>query len=159
MPVTFTVDAYPQKSFRGTIRQVRDNAQTIQNVVTYDAVIDVDNADRLLKPGMTASVTFVYATSDHALRLPNAALRFKPDPATLSAMQSAAGKTSPQASSSLMQTDERLVWVRRATGAWPMTVRTGIGDGSFTEMLAGDLREGDEVVVEANLANAPAVAK
>lgn len=66
MPVTFTVDGYPQKRFAGTVRQVRDNAQAIQNVVIYDAVIDVNNQERLLKPGMTASVTFIYATRDDA---------------------------------------------------------------------------------------------
>jgi HlyD family secretion protein len=159
MPVTFTVDAYPQRSFRGMVRQVRDNAQTIQNVVTYDAVIDVDNTDHLLKPGMTASVTFVYATNDDALRLPNAAIRFKPDPATLAAMRSATAEPAARESNGSLRSDERLVWVRRGTTSGQVTVRAGISDGSSTEVLAGDLREGDEVVVEARPAGAPGGAK
>jgi HlyD family secretion protein len=154
MDVTFTVDAYPDKSFHGVVRQVRDNAQTIQNVVTYDAVIDVDNGERLLKPGMTASVTFVYATRDNALRLPNAALRFKPDVATLTAMTSRT--VSPPASSGTPKVpesskDERVVWVVRGGLASPTNVRVGVSDGSSTETIDGDLHEGDEAVVEASI--------
>ena len=154
MDVTFAVDAYPDKTFRGVVRQVRDNAQTIQNVVTYDAVIDVDNSERLLKPGMTASVTFVYATRENALRLPNAALRFKPDAATLTAMTS---RTVAQATSSGKpkatepSKDERMVWVVRGGVASPTTVRVGVSDGSSTETIEGDVREGDETVVDASL--------
>src|SRR5262249_42017162 len=80
MKVGFTVDAYPGKRFQGTVRQVRDAAATLQNVVTYDAVIDVDNGERLLKPGMTATVTFTPAEKHNVLRIPNAALRYRPDP-------------------------------------------------------------------------------
>ena len=78
--VTFTVDAYPGQRFQGKVRQVRDAATTVQNVVTYDAVIDVDNSKRLLKPGMTASATFTPAERDDVLRIPNAALRYRPEP-------------------------------------------------------------------------------
>ena len=80
---TFTVDAYPDERFEGVIRQIRDAPQTVQNVVTYDAVVDVDNSDLKLKPGMTANVTFVYAERADVLRLPNAALRFRPPPSLL----------------------------------------------------------------------------
>ena len=79
MPATFTVDAYPGERFRGSVRQVRNAPQTLQNVVTYDAVIDVDNSAMKLRPGMTANVTFVTAERDNALRVPNAALRFRPN--------------------------------------------------------------------------------
>jgi HlyD family secretion protein len=82
MAVSFTVDAYPREPFLGTVREVRNSPQTVQNVVTYDVVIDVDNAELKLKPGMTASVTFVYAVSADTLLVPNAALRFRP-PAAL----------------------------------------------------------------------------
>jgi HlyD family secretion protein len=78
MPATFSVDAFPNEKFRGTVRQVRNAATTIQNVVTYDAVIDVENPELKLKPGMTANVTFVWAERDDVLKVPNAALRFKP---------------------------------------------------------------------------------
>jgi HlyD family secretion protein len=83
MPATFGVDAYPHKKFRGVIRQIRDAPQTLQNVVTYDAVIDVDNNALELKPGMTANVTFVYAERHDVLRVPTAALRFRPPPELL----------------------------------------------------------------------------
>ncbi|HTQ79936.1 MAG TPA: efflux RND transporter periplasmic adaptor subunit [Thermoanaerobaculia bacterium] len=83
MKATFTVDAYPGERFNGTVRQVRNSPQTVQNVVTYDAVIDVDNAQLKLKPGMTANCTFVYAERDDALRIANSALRFLPPPALL----------------------------------------------------------------------------
>ncbi len=80
MDATFTVDAYPSETFRGRVRQIRNAPQTVQNVVTYDAVIDVDNPELKLRPGMTANVTFVYAEKDDVLRVPNAALRFRPPP-------------------------------------------------------------------------------
>jgi HlyD family secretion protein len=75
---TFTVDAFPGKTFEGTVRQVRNAPATNQGVVTYDAVIDVDNKDLGLRPGMTANVTFVLEKVDNAIKIPNAALRFKP---------------------------------------------------------------------------------
>jgi HlyD family secretion protein len=78
MDATFTVDAYPQERFRGKVRQIRNAPQTVQNVVTYDAVIDVENPELKLKPGMTANVTFTYARRDDVIRVPNAALRFRP---------------------------------------------------------------------------------
>jgi HlyD family secretion protein len=80
MDATFTVDAYPSRTFKGTIRQIRNAPQTQQNVVTYDAVIDVSNPDLALRPGMTANVTFIYDHRDSALRVANAALRFQPPP-------------------------------------------------------------------------------
>jgi HlyD family secretion protein len=150
MHVTFTVDAYPNRAFDGLVRQVRDNAQTIQNVVTYDAVIDVDNTERMLKPGMTASVTFTYATRDDALILPNGALRFKPDAATQSSMNGRRSTAPPVQ----LRADERMIWVARGTTATPIVVRVGITDGSATEVLSGDVHEGDKVVVEANASGA-----
>ncbi|MDB5099041.1 MAG: efflux transporter, family, subunit [Cyanobacteria bacterium RYN_339] len=85
MRADFTVAAFPADKFTGKVRQVRNAAVTTQNVVTYDAVIDVDNPELKLKPGMTANVTFTYAESDDALTVPNAALRFKPPQAVLDA--------------------------------------------------------------------------
>jgi HlyD family secretion protein len=148
MPVTFTVDAHPRQVFQGRVRQVRDNAQTIQNVVTYDAVIDVDNSERLLKPGMTASVTFVYATVENALRVPNAALRFKPDQAMLAKANSAGIPANGEISSGRQGNDARVLWVPQGATASPVAVRIGISDGSFSEVISGDLREREEVVVQ-----------
>jgi HlyD family secretion protein len=146
MAATFTVDAYPTRSYRGIVRQVRDNAQTIQNVVTYDAVIDVDNADLTLRPTMTANCTFVYATKDDAVRLPNAALRFKPDAATVTAM---AGATAAAVRGDSLAADQRVIWVLRDGQASPVVVRIGISDGMVTEVEEGAVRAGDVVVTEA----------
>ena len=79
MATTFSVDAYPGESFSGRVRQIRSSPTTVQNVVTYDAVIDVDNSSLKLKPGMTANVSFVTAERPSVVRVPNAALRFEPD--------------------------------------------------------------------------------
>jgi HlyD family secretion protein len=78
MKVTFTVDAFPGRPFEGVVRQVRNAPTTQSGVVTYDAVIDVDNKDKALRPGMTANVTFVLDQVADAIKIPNAALRFKP---------------------------------------------------------------------------------
>jgi HlyD family secretion protein len=142
MPVTFTVDAYPARTFDGTLRQVRDNATTLQNVVTYDAVIDVDNSSRLLKPGMTASVTFTYTRRDDVVRVANPALRFTPDAPTLAAMKASA--PAPVAAG------ERVIWLLRDGHPLPLVVKPGVSDGSTTEIARGDLRPGDRVIVEAN---------
>jgi len=78
MKATFTVDAFPGKTFEGTVRQVRNAPTNTAGVVTYDAVIDVDNSEKTLRPGMTANVTFVLEQVADAVKIPNAALRFKP---------------------------------------------------------------------------------
>lgn len=144
MDVTFTVDAYPTTVFHGKVRQVRDNAQTIQNVVTYDAVIDVDNSSGLLKPGMTATVSVVYAERASVLRAPNAALRFRPDAATLAALPG----TSIPAS---LRLDERVIWALRGDTATPIVVKIGISDGASTEIAEGNVSQGALVVLEANV--------
>jgi HlyD family secretion protein len=146
MDASFTVDAFPARTYRGRVRQVRDNAQTIQNVVTYDAVIDVDNADLSLRPTMTANCTFVYAMRDDVIRLPNAALRFKPDAATATAMTRGATAQPPRDG---LAGDQRVVWVQHGPTAVPVVVRIGISDGMVTEITEGDLHAGDVAVTEA----------
>ncbi len=91
MKTYFTVDSYPGQRFHGTIRQIRNSATTVQNVVTYDAVIDVDNTDLRLRPGMTANVTIVYAERKDALAVSNAALRFHPPSSLAGAGSGASG--------------------------------------------------------------------
>src|SRR5690606_5105494 len=76
--VEFTVDAFPYQTFRGTVAQVRNAAPTVQNVVTYNVVVSVDNPELKLKPGMTANVSIIVARRDSAVKIPNAALRFRP---------------------------------------------------------------------------------
>jgi len=90
---TFTVDAYPGRTFKGSVRQVRNAAVVTQGVVTYDAVIDVDNSDHALRPGMTANVTFVLAQVADAIKIPNAALRFKPTREQMQAIREHFGMT------------------------------------------------------------------
>ena len=136
MRTNFNVDAFPGESFKGVIRQIRNAPQSVQNVVTYDAVIDVDNPDLRLRPGMTANVTFTYAEKDDALKFPNAALRFRP-PAEIAAR-------APRP-----ERDRRLIWVLRDGAPTPVAIKTGLSDGSVTEIAEGDLREGEALVTEA----------
>jgi HlyD family secretion protein len=100
MPVAFTVDAFPGQRFRGTIEQVRNAAVTVQNVVTYTAIVAVDNAELKLRPGMTATVTIVTARRNDALAVPNAALRFKPPGAPAASSGRGAGRPNGSASAS-----------------------------------------------------------
>jgi len=166
MPATFTVDAYPGKKFRGAIRQIRNAPTTVQNVVTYDAVIDVANPNLELRPGMTANVTFVYARSNHALEVPNAALRFRPASARGGAHHRGARGASAKAHSApadggVAPTHEhdreksesdKTVYVLRGGQPVAVPITVGITDGSHTEVLSGALHEGDLVIVDANTA-------
>jgi HlyD family secretion protein len=148
MPAVFTVDAYPSDRFRGTVRQIRNAPQTVQNVVTYDAVIDVANPALKLKPGMTANVTFVYADRAQALRVPNAALRFRPPADTLPLAGAGAGR--PRGDAELLAPiARRELWVLRGGQPRRVAVETGVTDGRTTEVLSGELAVGDEVIVEA----------
>ncbi|MGE0679685.1 MAG: efflux RND transporter periplasmic adaptor subunit [Candidatus Binatia bacterium] len=144
MSAIFTVDAYPNEPFTGKVRQIRNAPQNVQNVVTYDAVVDVENAELKLKPGMTANVTFIYAEKDQTLRIPNAALRFRPSPEFLTQMsQGVAGKARESAS-----LDRRTVWVLRDKKPEVILLKTGISDGTFTEMVEGDVHLGDLLITD-----------
>lgn len=133
--VHFTVDAFPEMQFVGRVKQIRLNATTLQNVVTYDVVVAVDNSGQLLKPGMTAYVNVITREKKNVLLLPNAALRFKPH--LQDAHQGGDHKTS---------TSE--VYLIRNHRLTAVAVRTGITDNKFTELLEGDLKAGDEVVTD-----------
>ena len=142
MVATFRVDAYPSETFQGAIREVRNSPQTVQNVVTYDAVIDVPNADGKLKPGMTANVTIVYANVADAVRVPNAALRFRPAPPRQVA-------NAPPAKPPALPPGHKLVYVLGAGGQpAPVLFAPGASDGTWTEVVSGDLRAGQRVVTE-----------
>ena len=146
MTVGFTVDAQPGQRFEGVVRQVRDAAVTVQNVVTYDAVIDVDNGKRLLKPGMTASVTFTPAERNDVLRIPNAALRFRPDPAP--GASAAPPAATPVGARAKTMGDQRTVYRLKGRTAEPVEIHIGLTDGSLTEITSGDLHEKDQVITE-----------
>ncbi len=157
MDATFTVDAFPGERFRGKVRQIRNSPTTVQNVVTYDGVIDVDNPDLKLRPGMTANVTFIWAERDDVLRVPNAALRFKPSPEVLKKQRG--GADAPEAGAGPRQrgpkgpSDEKTVWKLVGEELQPAKVKLGVSDGTVTEVLAG-LNEGDVIVTESNDPNA-----
>jgi HlyD family secretion protein len=138
MPATFTVDAYPGEVFKGAIREIRSSPQVIQNVVTYDAVVDVANPDLRLKPGMTANLEVVYADRAEVPRVANAALRFHPRPEQI-------GGAAPPAPS----LGQRLVWVLRGERLAPVRFTPGVSDGTWTEVKAGELAAGDRAVTEA----------
>jgi HlyD family secretion protein len=148
---TFTVDAYPGRIFRGKVSEVRNAPIIIQNVVTYDVVILVDNKDLKLKPGMTANVSVMIAHREGVLKIPNAALRFRPAFAkTESGKVSPPQKVGDQVKSS--QEDQGRpgrIWILSKEGKeTPVSIVLGITDGTFSEVMSGDLREGGEVIVE-----------
>jgi HlyD family secretion protein len=149
---TFTVDAYPERIFRGKVSEIRNAPIIVQNVVTYDVVILVKNEDLKLKPGMTANVTVMIAHRDGVLKIPNAALRFRPDSAK---RESGKAGGPPQKAGEQVkpaQGDQGRpgrVWVVSPEGRpTPVSITVGITDGTFSEVAGGDLREGAEVIVE-----------
>jgi len=148
---TFTVDAYPERIFRGRVSEIRNAPIVVQNVVTYDVVIQVGNKDLKLKPGMTANVSIMIAHRGGVLKIPNSALRFRPESA---GKESGKGglprKSGEQVKSS--QGDQRRtgrVWTLSPEGKpKSIAVVLGITDGTFSEVLSGDLKEGMEIIVE-----------
>ncbi len=161
-PATFVVDAYPNQVFKGTILQVRNAPITVQNVVTYNVVIGVDNTDLRLRPGMTANAAIIVARRDDVLKVPNQALRFKPalakggekpgGPSAASAeKRDGAGKGgSPEGGrrEGGEGRSKQKVWLRGPQGEpASVEVKAGITDGTFSELVEGELKEGDEVIV------------
>jgi HlyD family secretion protein len=135
--VDFTVDAYPDITFKGKVWQIRNAPITVQNVVTYDVVIQMNNPDLKLKPGMTANVSIVADRKKDVLKIPNAALRFKPSGKSVTATEK--------------RTTEKKgpgVWILDKDNPKRIPVSLGISDGSFTELVSGEIREGQELVVE-----------
>jgi HlyD family secretion protein len=190
MAATFTVDAFPGQTFKGTVSQVRNSSTTVQNVVTYDAVIDLENVGLKLRPGMTATVTVNYSERPDALAVSNAALRFHPPPEAASAVIGDAG--APPAGSGSHgggshdgggaqgdggvatansggghharpagsgggggggmhakgDTERRTVYILRGNTIEIVPVVTGLSDGTVTEIVRGDVKVGDQVVID-----------
>jgi HlyD family secretion protein len=182
MHAEFTVDAFPGERFQGVVREVRFAPKTVQNVVTYDAVVTVDNADLKLRPGMTATVAFVVEELENALLVPGAALRFRPPDEVLARVRERRGQGGREASASPQKAagdrpaearparrgpdgqaagasapapgggdrrgGRRPVWIVGKDGALePRFVVVGPSDGRNTAVLAGELAEGEAVVV------------
>jgi HlyD family secretion protein len=148
MKTFFTVDSFPGQRFFGKIRQIRNAATTVQNVVTYDAVIDVDNTDLKLRPGMTANVTVVYAERRKVLAVANAALRFRPPAALAPAASGESHRPRGGHGPSGDAPEAHSVWLMHGASPQSVPVHTGLTDGTVTEVVDGDLNEGDPVVVE-----------
>lgn len=140
-PVQFTVDAFPERTFRAIVKQVRLNPTTVQNVVTYDVVVAVDNPDQILMPGMTAYVNVQVVQHKDVLTVPNAALRYRP-PDTVEV--AARGKSPSRAA-----VRSGTVYVLEGRQLRTVPVQTGISDGRVTEIVSGQLKAGDPVVVSA----------
>jgi HlyD family secretion protein len=133
--VEFTVDAYPDTTFTGTVWQKRQAPITVQNVVTYDVVVQVGNRDFKIMPGMTANVSVITSTKDGVLRIPNAALRFRP--ADRAPEKVVGGEKKGPG-----------IWVLENGRPKRVGITLGISDGSYTEVLSGDLKEGQLLIIE-----------
>jgi HlyD family secretion protein len=174
----FTVDAFPDDRFTGIVKQVRYSPEVIQNVVTYTTIVDVDNPDMKLRPGMTATISIVVGEAQNALRVPNSALRFQPPPEVLQeifaqmrkemqAKRAESGqadgqqeKRRPQGNFQMGQGSGRMgsrardrarVWIQDEMGKLKMvSIRIGVTDNTYTEITGGELQEGTEVITGEN---------
>lgn len=151
---TFRVDAYPDRKFDALLRLVRFASETIQGVVTYKAILDVDNKDELLRPGMTATAEIVVERVADAVLVPNVALRFVPPSQTQAAPEtSLLSRLMPtrmpfQASKPQSETGPRTVWQLRDGVPAPIDVEIGVSDGKYTVVRGGDLAPGASVIVD-----------
>ncbi len=154
MDAVFTVDAYPGRKFKGRVRQIRNAPVTLANVVTYTVVIDVENPEMLLKPGMTATVNVTHADRESVLRVPNGALRFRPSPEVLARYNKADGGRSAHPETSRIPVmdkspEKRTVWLLKDGVPTSAQITVGITDGTLTEVTGGDIKEGDTLITEA----------
>lgn len=140
--VEFSVDAYPEDTFTGTVQQVRLEATTESNVVTYEVIIDAPNPDLKLKPGLTANVTIFTLEKENARAIPTRALRFVPDKEMLEALDLSVVEDNIE-----LAPDQREVWVKQGTVLIPQAVRTGASSGDMTEITEG-ISDDDIVATE-----------
>lgn len=134
--INFTVDAFQQRKFSGTVKQVRLNPTIQENVVTYNVVAMVDNDDGTLLPGMTANIHFVVKQKNDVLRVPNAALRFQPR------------DTEPGDSGKMTKPSQQpTVYLLTGNQPSPIIVATGITDGNFTEIISNEIKAGDKAII------------
>jgi HlyD family secretion protein len=142
LPVQFTVQAYPNEPFTGTVQQVRLQSKTQDNVVNYPAVVGVRNATGKLLPGMTATVQFLTGTANDVLIVPNSALRIKPTPALMAQSQT------PILLSDAQEPGSAILWTLDAAGTLnPVRVHTGLSDETHTEVSGQNLKPGTKIVI------------
>jgi len=153
---TFTVDSYPEQNFRGKVVQIRSAPIITQNVVTYIVVVNVDNSDLKLKPGMTANVSVEVARKDDILKLPPSALRFKPksisdmpkEKRKLAEAPAGAGHETGGKPGGRKGNGGQQVYILKENKPVAVSVKTGIANNSAIELVESSLKEGDEVIVE-----------
>lgn len=165
--VSFTVDAYPDELFRGNIEEIRMNSTTTQNIVSYPVVVRAENPDLKLMPGMTASISFEVDRRESVLKIPNAALRFFPErekqhvrkedqkllEGKVDEKLEGQNEVSENALSAIERSDLRRkrnvrhVWIQDGLTIKAVEVVTGLADGQFTELVKGDLKEGDKLII------------
>jgi len=133
---TFSVDAFPKRTFQGVVSQVRQSPQSVQNVVTFDVVVDVDNHDLALKPGMTAATRIVTERRSDVLRVPNASVRYR--------LGGVPNSPTAQAAPEVHPSD---LWVLREGNPVRVSAVFGLEDETFTEVAEANVKEGDQVVV------------
>ncbi|MDP1980753.1 MAG: efflux RND transporter periplasmic adaptor subunit [Undibacterium sp.] len=175
LPARFVVDAYPDREFEAKLRQFRLAANVQQNVVTYNVVLDVDNKDELLKPGMTAQVRLVVGSRENVMRIPTAALRYKPSEeeqareakALKEREKNASGSTASAASASAnlpapdvdddvafrtkkdLTRTFKLYKLDDKNQAKTVDVKIGLSNFKYTEVISGDVKPGDKVIIRA----------
>lgn len=160
---TFTVDAYPQRTFPATIKRVRYGSETTNGVVTYQGVLEVANDDLSLRPGMTATANITTLERDNALLVPNAALRFRPVHTDQTAGRSSVISTlfprparnnrSKSITNTATSGTTQTVWVLKNGQPVAVAVTVGATNGKQTEILAGELKEGDKVITDSETAS------
>ncbi|HEU4372214.1 MAG TPA: efflux RND transporter periplasmic adaptor subunit [Telluria sp.] len=170
-PARFVVDAYPDREFDASMRQFRLAANVVQNVVTYNVVLDVENKQELLKPGMTAQVRLVVGNRENVMRIPTAALRFRlsdEEREKEAKKQKAASAGKPEAATALPAPDDgddvsfrsksetarqfKVYKLDAKNQAVPVDIKIGLSNFRFTEVVAGDLKKGDKIVTRALVA-------
>jgi HlyD family secretion protein len=136
--VEFAVDAYPDKILKGRVFVIRNAPITVQNVVTYDVVVLVQNPEMILKPGMTANVSIITAVKTNVIKVPNGALRFR-----------LSNKETKTSENKRLESKGPVVWVLQNSKPKRVSIITGISNGNYTEVVSSDLKAGDEVIVSA----------
>ncbi len=142
MPVEFTVDAFPNRTFKGEVLKIRLNATMSQNVVTYVVEVTTDNSDGVLLPYLTANVKFIRDSRTGVLIVPNAALRYLPEPGQVPEHY----QEELAAAAELRGQKEGIIWIRDGETMRPLRVKTGLNDGAVTEVSGDGLKEGMQVV-------------
>lgn len=134
--INFTVDAFQQRKFVGKVKQIRLNPTIQENVVTYNVVAMVDNEDGALLPGMTANINFIVMQKNDVLRVPNAALRYQPK-----------DLESNEGGKATRPGNRPTLYLLAQDQSTPVSVTAGISDGNFTEIIDGDIKAGDKVII------------